>query len=145
MYIYGLIDPRGPELFYVGCTAKPSARLRKHRCNASKLAGKKLRERIRAIKQSDGLPQMVILERTDDRLREYAWIQFFAHLGLVNTVRQAGTTRTAKRTPEELSAICRATWFRRNGGPPTSGYVKKTHTELSAIYKAVWAKRMDKK
>ena len=113
MYIYGLIDPRGPELFYVGCTAKPSARLRKHRCNASKLAGKKLRERIRAIKQSDGLPQMVILERTDDRLREYAWIQFLAHLGLVNTVRQAGTPHTAKKTPEELSAIARESWVRK--------------------------------
>ena len=141
MYIYGLIDPRGPELFYVGITAKPSARLRKHRNLHNLSAGKKLRARIRAIKQSGGLPEMVILERTDDKLREYAWIHFFAHLGLVNTVRQAGTPYV-KKTPEELSAICRATWFRRQGHPPVAPHVKKTHAELSAICKAVWAKKL---
>ena len=112
MYIYGLIDPRGPELFYVGITAKPSARLRKHRNLRNLSAGKKLRARIRAI-----------------------------HLGLVNTVRQAGTPYV-KKTPEELSAICRATWFRRQGHPPVAPHVKKTHAELSAICKAVWAKKL---
>jgi len=112
MYIYGLIDPNGPELYYVGCTAKPAARLRKHRTNASRLAGKKLRERIKQIKRAGGLPEMVILEQTDDKLREYAWISFFDHLGLVNTVRRP-VTPYVKKTPEELSIIARESWVRK--------------------------------
>ena len=117
MYIYGLIDPRGPELFYVGRTAKPSARLRKHRYPSSD-AGKKLRARVEEIKRNGGLPEMVILEQADDPSREYVWIQFFAHLRLVNTVRQptvrqSTDTPRIRKTHEELTAICRESWKRK--------------------------------
>ena len=124
MYIYGLIEPSGPELFYVGRTAKPSARLRKHKQLNNAHNGRKLRERIRTIKQSGALLGMVILEQTTDKLREFEWIAFFDHLGLVNTVRRPFVPYT-KKTSEELSAICRNTWFRRQGHPPAAPYVKK--------------------
>ena len=112
MYIYGLIDPRGPELFYVGCTAKPSARLRRHRNLRSTSAGKKLKARIRAIKHSGNQLEMVILEQTEDSPREYAWIAFFDHLGLANTVRRP-VIPYIKKTSEELSAIARESWIKK--------------------------------
>ena len=111
MYIYGLIDPIGPEIFYVGRTAKLSARLRKHKKNSNH-AGKKLRERITRIKRAGEQLEMVVLERTEDKHREYAWIQFFEHLGLVNRAKHP-TAPYIKKTSEELSRIARESWIRK--------------------------------
>jgi hypothetical protein len=112
MYIYGMVDPNGPEIFYVGCTVNLARRLRKHSNLANKSAGKKVRERIRQIKHTGGLPEMVILEQTEDESREYAWIAFFSDLGLINTARKK-TKTNPKKTPVELSAIARASWVRK--------------------------------
>jgi hypothetical protein len=98
MTIYGLIDPRRPELFYVGCASDVYTRLRKHRTNVSvqSKAGRKLCTRIRAIIATGALPDMVLLERTEDKTRELVWIKYFEHLGLVNTA-GLGMTQEAKR------------------------------------------------
>jgi hypothetical protein len=88
MLIYGLVDPEGPELFYVGCTANLRERMRRHRYSpASKHIAKKLSARVQKIRAKGNKLGYVLLELGCDPVRELEWIKFFADLlGLVNTL-----------------------------------------------------------
>jgi hypothetical protein len=112
-HIYGLVDPNGPELFYVGCTSRPTARLTKHRLYYDKDQAKRLKEKIKAIRTSGKLTEMVILERTEDKSRENVWIEYFSWLGLVNVVRQPKIAPRGKKKHAELAAIARQSWERK--------------------------------
>lgn len=90
--IYGLVDPRGPELFYVGATkCKPSERLSGHIAGAKRtdtaLNGRVVKARIRAILAAGVRPKYVVLELNASPASEHAWIEYFVMLGLANIVR----------------------------------------------------------
>jgi hypothetical protein len=87
--IYALVDPRGPEIFYVGCTYRPGGRLANHifNKNGKRAASPECGERIAEILEAGVKPNMVILEITEDFMREEDWIEFFRHLGLTNRVK----------------------------------------------------------
>lgn len=79
--IYGLVDPRGPELFYVGCTSRLESRFAEHVRQGSN----KIKKRTQDILRHGLKPSMVILEHTSDALREFIWIDRLLPLGLVNS------------------------------------------------------------
>lgn len=79
--VYGLVDPRGPEVFYVGCTSRLDCRFAEHVRQGSA----KVKTRIQGILSQGLKPSMVILEYTADALREFVWIDLLLPLGLVNS------------------------------------------------------------
>jgi len=104
--IYALVDPRGPEVFYIGCTVQPKQRLQKH---TRRSESPKVRERVAELKALGLVPSIVILEHTKDVLREQVWIEFFGPWGIVND--PPYTSRSAYHAP----ALVR--WQRMNLQP----------------------------
>ena len=73
--IYGLIDPRTLELFYVGCTLNMRRRLTEHLKRIHWVGhNEALGQRIRNFKQAGLIPSLVVFERTEDKTRELVWI-----------------------------------------------------------------------
>lgn len=66
--VYGLVDPRNGEIFYVGCTSMPDERLRGHIRDARNKPRKNPRKatRINAIVKNGHQPVMVTLEITNE-------------------------------------------------------------------------------
>ena len=73
--VYGLIDPRGPELIYVGCTVDTTRRLHRHAC-ARYAVNPAVGKRTAELKTAGLKPTMVYLEYTLDSKRELDWIEF---------------------------------------------------------------------
>lgn len=80
--VYGLVDPRGPEIFYIGCTVDPKGRLENH---LREVRMGEARERLAELKALNLVPSLVLLEHTMDSMREQAWIEFFRPYGIVNS------------------------------------------------------------
>ena len=81
--IYGLIDPRNHELYYIGKTRRVlHDRIDEHFFDA---ADTLVAKKNRAIIQSGGLPQILRLETAEDEAtafhKELAWIHTFAGQG----------------------------------------------------------------
>ena len=96
--VYALVDPRVPEIFYVGYSCDPKHRLKSHSCLSDPVS-KDLRARIAEMKQNNAEPAMVILEKTTSIYREDCWIVFLREQGmnlLNKRVPYAGPTRTFK-------------------------------------------------
>ena len=76
VYIYGLVDTRNNNIFYVGSTQKPEERKRKYiNQGGTRLAARIL---IREIKKSGVEHEFIILDECDKELRderESFWIQ----------------------------------------------------------------------
>ena len=82
-YVYGLVDPRDGEIFYIGCTSNPSSRLKGHFTDSAAGGGWGRHYHLRKT----GLKiEMVILSKHLDfcaaRLEE--WRQIQSRKGLVN-------------------------------------------------------------
>jgi predicted GIY-YIG superfamily endonuclease len=93
--VYALVDSRGPEVFYVGCSYNLYQRMHDHRAgNTTNLA---MKLRAADIKASGATMDMVILERTEDLAREPAWIDFFRPYGLMNSIEHQSPARPTKR------------------------------------------------
>jgi hypothetical protein len=106
-YIYSLTDPRSMQVFYVGQTTNPKARLGTH-IAVSKIKGKDgdsqaVKNRITEIIQAGFLPSMAILEKTPDKAREIHWIQHCIFIGLPLLNKQF----TVIKTKEERCALQR--------------------------------------
>ena len=83
--VYALVDPRGPEIFYVGCTISPRNRLRQHIRNRGRVVNSSLGHRIAEMKAENFRPSMVVLERTKYPQREQFWIEYLRPYGLLNS------------------------------------------------------------
>ncbi len=69
MTVYGLKSPNDGLVYYIGATTRdPAVRLREHMTR--KAPGKKMREWLATI-----LPELVVLEETDDADAQERWIQ----------------------------------------------------------------------
>ncbi len=97
--VYALVDPCTKEVFYVGYTKHPNARLTNHSSNTSASNPDK-KMRVNRIKEQGEYLEMLILERTDDPNREYVWIQFFLPYGITNIIKRNnyGTCLTFRKT-----------------------------------------------
>lgn len=84
--VYGLIDPECKELFYIGCTVNPASRLSSH-VNAPTHGHYPARmlAYLRRMRRRGYRPTMVILEKNARPNREFAWIEFFKPMVLLNT------------------------------------------------------------
>ena len=83
-YIYGLVNPKTNEVFYIGCTQDLAQRLSAHCSKSNHLghSGRRVKAYVRSLGQ---IPKTVILERTENPHREMAWIEYFSVLGILNT------------------------------------------------------------
>jgi hypothetical protein len=105
--IYGLVDPRGPELFYVGRTNHLPRRLSVHIGDAqpnnkrfydSGTGSRIVKDRIRAVIDAGQRLAHVVLELTDDPARELVWMDY---------LRAQGVALLNKNRPEYRPAMVR--------------------------------------
>lgn len=139
-HIYGLIDPRSHELYYVGKTMRVlHDRMDEHFfASADTLVSKK----NRAIIASGGLPQIIKLNTAEDEAtafhKELYWIHFFAGqgTGLKNREAQAWFL---KRYDEAFGGQDRKTPFPASGkrlraGKPIPKLKPDTHGKVQEQY-----------
>lgn len=92
--IYGLVDPRDRQVFYIGLTNNLYLRFKQHMLMTGENTRKQ--DRIQAILDARMLPWMLTLEVVDDdvspREREIGWIQAYLNSGveLLNDEAQEG-------------------------------------------------------
>ena len=101
MTVYGLIDPRGPELFYIGCTVQTVHTRLKHHVKVAHSGvrqqnGRKVKARIRSILDAGLRPTYVTIERIADAASERTWIEYCEMHGipLTNTCLPGGRAHT---------------------------------------------------
>jgi hypothetical protein len=124
--IYGLIDPRGPDLFYIGCTSQTVPKRLAHHVKVAygdsrQQNGRKVKARIRAILDAGLRPQYVTIERTADAASERTWIEYCEACGieLTNTCLPGGreyVPHPLTRMQRQLAAD-RGTATRKRGQP----------------------------
>lgn len=82
--IYGLVDPRDRQVFYIGLTNNLYLRFKQHMLMTGENTRKQ--DRIQAILDTHMLPWMLTLEVVDDdvspREREIGWIQSYLNSGV---------------------------------------------------------------
>ena len=89
--VYGLVDPRTKELFYVGCTQDLQRRLKEH---------SRSRERVKEIQRANRAVCLVILELNPvNRVQgDWPWIAFFTEKGIVlEQITERVSTKGQKR------------------------------------------------
>ena len=121
MTVYGLIDPRGPELFYIGCTSQTVPKRLAHHVKVAygdsrQQNGRKVKARIRAILDAGLRPQYVTITRTADAASERMWIEYREACGieLTNTCLPGGReymphplTRMQRQLAADRGAVTR--------------------------------------
>ena len=98
--IYGLVDPRNNEVFYIGLTNNLYLRFKQHMLMAGD--NRRKQDRIQAVLDAHMLPWMLTLEvvdsNEDPREREQAWIEAYLNDGyeLLNDEAQEGQSDVIK-------------------------------------------------
>lgn len=103
--VYGIIDPRSSEVFYVGRTSSFVLRCEQHRNGTDQISGLIVRQ----INETGFIPQFVVLERCDGETasveREAHWIDLMLKVGApltnaeaYNDSEERDATRSALRT-----------------------------------------------
>jgi hypothetical protein len=115
--VYGLVDPRTQEVFYIGFSTNPQRRFNEHKKGRIRTGsgGSKVVSRIRDIKEQGFKISMVMLESTSDKTREKTWIQYMLGMGvsLLNTAYTPRPPR-ALSTPRVKAHVAR----RKSEGRP---------------------------
>lgn len=101
VYVYGMVDPRGRSVRYVGSSVAPGVRLQSHCSQARKLpvpsAARRLVDWIRALDNEGVAPLLVLLEATTVDAVEQAeswWIAMLSdHAVLCNHPGHTGRSR----------------------------------------------------
>jgi hypothetical protein len=108
VFIYGLHDPRGGELRYIGASKNLSKRLVLHLCPASLSKNSHKNVWLRKLTHLNLKPDMRVIEEANEanwRARERFWIARYRKTGarLTNTNRggEGGATCTGKKWTEE--------------------------------------------